>query len=145
MRLLAFTLLLMAPSAKTFIVTVQTSGGITGGGSGGYTVASSGAVELAGVRGKKCPGLVAPKASLAKLREAIERAKPAQWKPSYRTPQNPNGCCDQITTGFQLTVGSEAPRATDWVDDSRGLLPADLAEVEQAAAAIAAALREKCR
>ena len=144
MRALALSLLLMAPPTKTFVITLHTSGGITGRGTGGYTVASSGSVDLVGVRGKNCPGLVAPKAALAKLSEAVQRAKPAHWKPSYRRPENADGCCDQITTRLQLAVGTEAARAVDWVDDSRGLLPADLSELEQAASAIAAALREKC-
>jgi hypothetical protein len=145
MRSLAVVAILaMARSPEVYSVSLQTSGGFTGRGTGSLTVTGDGTVRLSRVTGGACDGMQAPAYLVTKLGGAVRAAQPAEWKERYVDPANPEGCCDQITTTLTLDRAGKSHR-TGWFDDSRKLAPPDAQAVAEATRAIYDALAPSCK
>jgi hypothetical protein len=100
-------------------IDITTSGGFTGHGAGGLTVAADGKIRLQ----MGCELRLAPD-DLKAVAALVGKAKPQDWKRSYARAENPSGCCDMIRTTVTMTRGG-SQWTTTWFSD-RGPLPADL-------------------
>ena len=115
---------------ERWTVTITTSGGFIGRGTGGIVVTSD---ETVGT------GPVSPSCRqlLEALRRAVAEAKPATWAPSYVRPSNPHGCCDQfrytMTVEVQHADGTPTKYGTFWYSEMSTDLPADVRGVFDAA------------
>ena len=137
----------LAATALAFSVThpwrveVATHGGLSGRGAGGVKIHSSGDVEVFTPSGKRCEVRL-ERAAVAKVERALERARPERWRPRYFVPDNPTGCCDQVSTTLAVVRaegGVERQIVTGWYDESRQLVPNDAVRVYEAAIDVALA------
>ncbi|HEX9290256.1 MAG TPA: hypothetical protein VF904_12095 [Anaeromyxobacteraceae bacterium] len=116
-------------------VEVTTYGGLSGRGAGAVKVRSGGEIEVVTLSGQRCERRLETTA-LAKLEEALRRARPARWRSRYFMPDNPTGCCDQVSTTLALIRGTgpaEKRFVTGWFDESRRLVPHDALALQEAA------------
>lgn len=122
-------------------VEVATHGGLSGRGTGGVKIRSSGDIEVITPTGKRCEVRL-ERGALAKVERAFERARPQRWRPRYFLPDNPTGCCDQVSTTLavvRLRHGVEEQVVTGWFDESRHVVPRDAVLLYEAAVDIALA------
>ncbi len=146
--LVAATALAFAPAfaaAHPWRVEVATPGGLSGRGAGGVKIRSSGDVEVVTPSGKRC-GVKLERAAVAKVERAVERARPERWRPRYFLPDNPTGCCDQVSTTLAVVRserGVERQTVTGWYDESRQVVPRDAVRVYEAAIDLALA-HQRC-
>lgn len=121
---------------KAWKVTIDTSGGFTGRGTGSVAVASNGTIGTGPVMIRSCAGELAP-GDLQRLTLAVTQAQPAAWKPSYVRAENPDGCCDQfrytLTLEIEQADGSRTVARTFWYSEMSKALPGDLQQVFETA------------
>ena len=135
---------LLAPAvgaAAPWRVEVATRGGLSGLGAGAVKIRSSGDVEVVTPGGKRCEVRL-ERAGLAKVERAVQRARPERWRPRYFLPDNPTGCCDQVSTTLAIArvhEGVEKQSVTGWYDESRHLVPRDAVGVYEVAMELALA------
>ena len=123
--------------AAPWRVDVTTHGGLSGRGSGGVKIRSSGDVEVVTATGQRCD-IRLGRAALAKVEQALRRARPERWRPRYFMRDNPTGCCDQVSTTLAIVQGeAEKQSVTGWYDESRQLVPRDARAVHEAAMGLA--------
>jgi hypothetical protein len=106
-------------------IEISTSGGVTGRGVGGMSVSADGALAP-----RSGCALRLTESDLRAISELVDKAKPEEWKPSYVTPANPHGCCDQVKTTLTLTRGEKRWTST-WYNDHLPM-PADLEAIADA-------------
>jgi hypothetical protein len=127
-----------APSVP-WRVEVTTHGGLSARGAGAVKIRSSGEVEVVTLAGQRCDLRVEPKA-LAKVEQALQGARPTRWRSRYFMPDNPTGCCDQVSTTLALVRGAgpgEKRFITGWYDESRQLVARDAVALQEAAMDVA--------
>jgi len=116
-------------------VEVTTYGGLSGRGAGAVKVRSGGEIEVVTLSGQRCERRLETTA-LAKLGQALRRARPTRWRSRYFMPDNPTGCCDQVSTTLAVIRGTgpaEKRFVTGWFDESRRLVPHDALALQEAA------------
>jgi hypothetical protein len=115
----------LAPDWK---IEITTSGGITGGGSGGLTVSSDGALIIAfgsSPTAKRCTYQLTA-AELQPIDAAVRNAQPRSWMECYSLADISTHCCDLIRTSLTLSARNGSDRyATSWLIAPEGL-PQDL-------------------
>ncbi|HVE51942.1 MAG TPA: hypothetical protein VNB23_01020, partial [Ramlibacter sp.] len=79
-------------------VKIETSGGLSGRGLGGFVIDADGRIE-ASTEQQECPARLTPE-ELESIARAVLRSKPAAWRPSYQRAGNLHGGADQ----FQYTL-----------------------------------------
>jgi hypothetical protein len=132
--------------AEPWRVEVATHGGLSGLGAGAARIRSNGDLEVITPAGKRCEVRL-ERAALAKVRRAVNRARPKRWRPRYFLSDNPTGCCDQVSTTLALISrrqGAEEQYVTGWYDESRHLVARDALGLYEAAMDVALAHQE-CR
>ncbi len=131
-------------ASASWRVEVATHGGLSGRGIGAVKVRSGGDVEVVTPGGKRCEVKLA-RADVARVARAVEQSRPERWRPRYFLPDNPTGCCDQVSTTLavvRIHRGAERQSVTGWYDESRQLVAADALAVHDAA--MDAATRQGC-
>lgn len=117
------------PAPEKWTVTIKTSGGFTGRGTGGIIATSEGNVATGRFASLTCRQQLAPP-DLEPLRRAVAGADPAAWSPSYVRASNPHGCCDQFRYSMTLDVqdakGTPTKYSTFWYSEMSNALPADV-------------------
>jgi len=125
---------------------VATHGGFSVRGAGAVKIRSSGDAEIVTPSGRRC-GLKLDGRLLEGIARAVRSARPKRWHSRYFLPDNPTGCCDQVSTTLALirSVGRAETRfVTGWFDESRQLAPRDALAVHDAAMEVALT-HEGCR
>ena len=120
-------------------VEVATHGGLSGRGTGGVKIRSGGDLEVVTPAGRRCE-VKLERAALGKVERALTRAHPERWRPRYFLPDNPTGCCDQVSTTMAVVHGrhgAEKEVVTGWFDESRQLVPRDAVALYEAAVDLA--------
>ncbi len=118
---------------------IETSGGITGRGTGSWSVTSDGDIAARSMGGTDCT-YRATEDELRRLDEVMASAKPERWAASY-VPEEP--CCDRIEYVMTVDTG-RTKRTVTWIDDPRPM-PADLRAVIDALNGIRAEYVARCR
>lgn len=130
-----------AGAAAPWRVEVATHGGLSGRGAGAVKVRSNGDLEVVTPEGKRCEVRL-ERAALAKVEQSVQRARPERWRPRYFLPDNPTGCCDQVSTTLAVIrgqQGAEKQSVTGWYDESRQLAARDALGLYEAAMDLALA------
>ena len=107
-------------------VGIATTGGITGRGTGTFSIASDGTVSVTTMANKTCSYRAADE-DLARFEKLLAAARPSEWKASY-APEN--RCCDRIEYTLTLDEGDQKI-TTEWIDDPLPR-PADLIALAEA-------------
>ena len=126
---------------------LDTAGGFTGAGSTDYRLKDDSlAVYIPFADPPEC-SLPLTQEQRVRLLEAASAVKWDAVRSSYRPPQNPDCCCDQITSDFTITLviqGETLTVDTEWCDESFALVPADLLAFLDVLATVGAEVREGC-
>jgi hypothetical protein len=118
---------------------METSGGITGKGTGSWSISSDGKVEVRSMSGTACSDR-ATEDELRRIDEALAAAKPDSWSESYVPEER---CCDRIEYVMTIDTG-RTKRTVTWIDDPRPM-PSDLRAVIEALQGIRAEYVTRCR
>lgn len=146
MKLSAMTMLIVlscVPAHSTapetpWRVSVTTSGGITGDGTGNVVLTSDGNVIVRTVADKECT-FTATEEERTRFATLVGNAHPETWDRSY-APEN--RCCDRIE--YTLTVDEGGvQRTTDWIDDPLPR-PKDLVELAEALGELQRKYAQQC-
>jgi hypothetical protein len=135
--LLAAAVMFLPPDGDTAVswrVELATHGGLSGRGAGATKIRSSGDLEVVTPGGKRCDVRL-ERAALAKVERAVRRARPERWRSRYFLPDNPTGCCDQVSTTLAIVRGRhpfDRQFVTGWYDESRQLVPRDALGIYEA-------------
>jgi hypothetical protein len=138
----------LPPGPAAFVVHLDSSGGFTGRGGGGVTLASDGRVGASrpslapGVR--SCQGRL-DASELDALRRAVGAAHPEKW-PASSAPPGDNGCCDRyrwtLRVELRAASGDVRTHMTRWFSGNEERLPGELATIARIASdAMTRALR----
>lgn len=125
MSWLLLSLALSAPPNDWQLV-VATEGGPGGRGKGGIELRSSGELFVRPYIGAPC-AFRATGAEMARIREAVEAARPASWRARYVLASEPGGGGQYATLLF-LTAArgrQETQWGTGWFEGSKKLAPMD--------------------
>ncbi len=125
--LLSLSVLLAAPAPQEWQLVVATGGGSGGRGKGGIELRSSGELFVRPYIGAPCEFRVSD-GEMARIREAVQAARPSSWRARYVLASNPNGAGDQYSTLLFFTAArgkKEDQWGTGWFDDSKKLAPMD--------------------
>lgn len=126
--------------ATPWHVTMETSGGITGGGVGNLTIHSDRKLEVTTMARRSC-SFEATEEELATFTRLVADARPEQWEASY-APENE--CCDRID--WRLTIDEAGKTATTrWIDDPGKPLPRDVEALGAAFRALRERYHQQCR
>ncbi|MBI5067828.1 MAG: hypothetical protein HZB56_06270 [Deltaproteobacteria bacterium] len=123
--LLSLSVVLAAPQGWQLVV--ATGGGAGGRGKGGIELRSTGELFVRPYVGAPCEFRVSAE-EMARVREAVEAARPSSWRARYVLASNPSGAGDQYATLLFLTAARgriEEQWGTGWFDDARKLAPMD--------------------
>ena len=116
-------------STTAWKVEIETSGGLTGRGTGGILITSDGVLQAA-TESKNCQAKLTP-GELKTIARLISRARPRAWRPSYQRADNPYGGADQFQYRLRLTTGAET-HETFWYDATGSGMPQDLRALAEA-------------
>src|SRR3990172_2729776 len=128
-------------AAVPWRIEVATHGGLAGRGAGAAKIRWGGDLEVVAPAGTRCEVRL-ERAALARVESAVRRARPERWRPRYFLPDNPTGCCGQISTPLAIVLrqrGVEKQFVTGWYDESRQLVAPDALRVYEAAMDLALA------
>jgi hypothetical protein len=119
-------------------VSLATSGGFTGRGSGGLAIDSLGEMTVTTMAGKSCSSRAGSE-ELSNLRKLLGRTKPEKW--GRYVPENE--CCDRITYTLTLEEADQKYNA-EWIDDPQPM-PEDLVKLAEALSGLQRKHGEQCR
>lgn len=143
--LLSLSAVLTAPLPSSWQLVVATEGGAGGRGRGGVELRSSGELFVRPFIGAPC-AFRATEEEMARVREAVQAARPGAWRSRYVLASNPTGGGDQYATLLFFTSARgkvEEQRGTGWFDDSKKLAPMDAQRL--AAAGLALMKNHACK
>jgi hypothetical protein len=131
---------LLPEGRDAFLIDLDTTGGFTGRGRGGVSLASDGtAVAARGMgsnRSSSTCRTTMTNEEVTTLRDAVTTARREPWPPTF-VPSGDNGCCDRMkwTLRLQQRDGDDGIRTfqTIWYDGNEKRLPAELATIRDLA------------
>jgi hypothetical protein len=125
--LLSLSAVLTAQVPSAWQLVVATEGGAGGRGKGGVELRSTGELFVRPFIGAPCE-FRASEEEMARIREAVQAARPGAWRSRYVLASNPGGGGDQYATLLFFTAARgkvEEQWGTGWFDDSKKLAPMD--------------------
>lgn len=123
---------------RPWSVLVETSGGITGKGTGSIRFDSDRHVEVTNIARKQCTS-TAFEEEVARVDDVLASAHEERWKEAY-LPKNQ--CCDRIEYALTLDVAGRQVQ-TRWMDGAENI-PDDLAKLIEAVDAMRAHYARNC-
>lgn len=138
----------MLAAEETWVVDLDSWGGIANQGGGAAHITSQGIVtaSLVGHLSPRSCRAELSRSDFQKIAQAVASAKPSAWKSSY-VPHGDEGCCDRfhwtLTLHQRAPDGSERAYKTDWYDGN--LLPDNLTTLRAAILTIKSAVLKGCQ
>jgi hypothetical protein len=134
------------PPVTAWVIRIETSGGIAGGGAGGVVVSSDRTIVATkpGPQGKAkpCEGKLSEQ-ELKELSDSVEQSTPDEWKISGPNAAAPDAFSYTLELQTESEEGKQVHRI-GWFDNTRELVPADVKRLYEAANQAKIAALKKC-